>query len=59
MITKLKLNSFKNFRQAEINFGPVSLLVGTNATGKSNVRDAFRFLHGIARGYTLAEITQG
>ena len=56
MITKLKLNNFKNFRQAEINFGPVSLLVGTNATGKSNVRDAFRFLHGIARGYTLAEI---
>ncbi|HXP59096.1 MAG TPA: AAA family ATPase [Dongiaceae bacterium] len=56
MITKLKLNNFKNFRQAEISFGPVSLLVGTNATGKSNVRDAFRFLHGIARGYTLAEI---
>ncbi|MGO8678744.1 MAG: AAA family ATPase [Limisphaerales bacterium] len=56
MITKLKLNNFKNFKRAEINFGPVSVLVGANATGKSNVRDAFRFLHGIARGYTLAEI---
>jgi predicted ATPase len=56
MITKLKLTNFKNFKEAEINFGPVSILVGTNATGKSNVRDAFRFLHGIARGYTLAEI---
>ena len=56
MITKLKLNNFKNFKQAEINFGAVSIIVGTNATGKSNVRDAFRFLHGIARGYTLAEI---
>jgi predicted ATPase len=56
MITKLKLNNFKNFKRAEMDFGPVSILVGTNATGKSNVRDAFRFLHGIARGYTLAEI---
>ena len=56
MITKLKLTNFKNFKEAEINLGPMSILVGTNATGKSNVRDAFRFLHGIARGYTLAEI---
>ncbi|MCW5557207.1 MAG: AAA family ATPase [Verrucomicrobiae bacterium] len=55
-IRKLKLTNFKNFRQAEISFGPVSILVGANATGKSNVRDALRFLHGIARGYNLAEI---
>ena len=27
-----------------------------NAAGKSNLRDAFLFLHGIGRGYTLAEI---
>jgi predicted ATPase len=56
MITKLKLKNFKNFKQAEVTFGPVSVLVGANATGKSNVRDALRFLHGIARGYSLAEI---
>ena len=56
MITKLKLTNFKNFKQAEIAFGPVSVLVGANATGKSNIRDALRFLHGIARGYNLAEI---
>jgi predicted ATPase len=56
MLTKLKLTNFKNFKQAEIAFGPVSILVGANATGKSNIRDALRFLHGIARGYNLAEI---
>lgn len=56
MITKLTLIHFKNFEQAEITFGPVSVLVGANATGKSNIRDALRFLHGIARGYNLAEI---
>jgi predicted ATPase len=56
MITKLKLTNFKSFKKAEIVFGPVSILVGANATGKSNIRDAMRFLHGIARGYNLAEI---
>jgi predicted ATPase len=56
MITKLRLERFKNFQTAELELGPLTLLVGTNASGKSNLRDAFRFLHGIGRGYTLAEI---
>jgi predicted ATPase len=56
MITKVTLTNFKSFRRAEIKFGSLSILVGANATGKSNVRDALRFLHGIARGYNLAEI---
>jgi AAA15 family ATPase/GTPase len=30
--------------------------VGTNASSKSNIRDAFRFLHGISRGYNLAKL---
>jgi predicted ATPase len=56
MIRKLHLQGFKNFKDAELSLGNLTLLVGTNASGKSNLRDAFRFLHGIARGYTLAEI---
>lgn len=59
MITKLKLTNFKNFRRAEIALGPFSVLVGVNAGGKSNIRDALRFLHGVARGYNLAEIIGG
>ena len=35
------------------------MIVGANASGKSNIRDAFRFLHGIGRGYSLAEILGG
>ncbi|MGD9101036.1 MAG: AAA family ATPase [Anaerolineae bacterium] len=27
----------------------MTILIGTNAAGKSNLRDAFRFLHGIGR----------
>jgi predicted ATPase len=56
MITSLKLKRFKNFREAKVVCGPLTLLMGTNASGKSNVRDAFRFLHGVGRGYKLAEI---
>ncbi len=39
--------------------GPLTTLVGTNASGKSNLRDAFRFLHGIGRGYPLADVLGG
>jgi len=56
MLKRLTLERFKGFEKAELNLGPLTLLVGTNASGKSNLRDAFRFLHGISRGYTLAEI---
>jgi predicted ATPase len=31
-------------------------MVGANASGKSNVRDALRVLHGVGLGYPLAEI---
>lgn len=56
MLKKLRLERFKNFQEAELTLGPLTVLVGTNASGKSNIRDAFRFLHGISRNYNLAEI---
>jgi predicted ATPase len=56
MLKRLHLQQFKNFKDANLELGAFTLLVGTNASGKSNIRDAFRFLHGISRGYSLAEI---
>lgn len=53
---QLTLTNFKNFRQAELPIGPFTLLIGANAAGKSNLRDAFRLLQGTGRGYTLPEI---
>ena len=58
MITSLRLVNFKNFADETLKVGPFTVIVGANASGKSNIRDAFRFLHGIGRGYTLAEITR-
>ena len=59
MITSLKLVNFKNFASETLAVGPFTVIVGANASGKSNLRDAFRFLHGIGRGYTLADIIGG
>ncbi len=64
MITSIRLENFKNFADETLRLGPFSVIVGANASGKSNVRDAFRFLHGIGRGYalhgyTLSEIIHG
>lgn len=56
MITQLRLRNFKNFEDATLTLGPLTVIAGANAAGKSNLRDAFRFLHGIGRGYSVAEI---
>ena len=59
MITSIRLENFKNFADETLRLGPFTVIVGANASGKSNIRDAFRFLHGIGLGYTLADIVGG
>ena len=59
MITSLRLVNFKNFADETLHLGPFTLIVGANASGKSNIRDAFRFLNGIGSRFTLAEILGG
>ena len=59
MITSIRLVNFKNFADETLRLGPFTVIVGANASGKSNIRDAFRFLHGIGRGYTIADTIEG
>ena len=59
MIHGLRLVNFKNFADVTLRMGPFTVIVGANASGKSNLRDAFRFLHGIGRGYTLPDVIGG
>ena len=44
MITRLKIDGFKNLVGTDIRFGPFTCIAGTNAVGKSNLFDAIRFL---------------
>ena len=59
MISRLKMVNFKNFKDETLYVGPFTVIAGANGSGKSNVRDAFRLLHGVGRGYVLADILGG
>ncbi len=48
MITRLKVNGFKNLVDVDIRFGPFTCIAGPNAVGKSNLFDAIRFLSMLA-----------
>ena len=46
-ITKLTVENFKSFDKLEVKLRPFSIVVGSNASGKSNFLDVFRFLRDI------------
>ncbi|MYE31879.1 MAG: AAA family ATPase [Chloroflexi bacterium] len=46
--TRLELTNWRNFTAASVRLGQRVFLVGPNASGKSNLLDAFRFLQDIA-----------
>lgn len=48
MLTRLRVRGFKNLLEADIHFGPLTCLAGSNGAGKSNVFDAIRFLSALA-----------
>lgn len=45
---RLVLNNWRNFKKVDIPLGSRAFIVGPNASGKTNLLDAFRFLHDIA-----------
>lgn len=48
MITYLKINGFKSFHNFEMEFTPLTIVAGTNASGKSNLFDALMLLSNLA-----------
>lgn len=44
MLTRLKVDGFKNLVGVDIHFGPFTCVAGPNGVGKSNLFDAIRFL---------------
>ncbi|MBI4860171.1 MAG: AAA family ATPase [Candidatus Riflebacteria bacterium] len=59
MLKSLQLREFKSFASEQVEFGRLTLLVGANATGKSNLLDALRFLHGLSLGLSVADDLRG
>jgi hypothetical protein len=53
MLKKLILENWKSFRYAELDIDPLTILIGTNASGKSNAIDALIFLQRIVQRQEL------
>ncbi|HEV7503427.1 MAG TPA: AAA family ATPase [Thermoanaerobaculia bacterium] len=47
-ITKIKIANFKSFEALEVDLRPLNIIVGSNAAGKSNFLEVFRFLRDLA-----------
>ena len=49
IITRLKLTNWRNFTQVDVALRDRAFIVGPNASGKSNLLDAIRFLRDVAK----------
>lgn len=49
LVTRLKLKNWRNFRTLDVPLREVSYLLGPNASGKSNLLDALRFLRDVSK----------
>ena len=59
-IKNVSIKNFKSIEQAEIKFTPLTIIVGPNASGKSNLISVFRFIEDIIRyGIDNAIMLQG
>ncbi|HEY0553694.1 MAG TPA: AAA family ATPase [Thermoanaerobaculia bacterium] len=59
MLKRIRLKDFKSFVDEEVEIAPLTLLVGANASGKSNFLDAIRFLKGISFDLPLGDVLNG
>lgn len=59
MIRTLTIQNFKSIERADIEFGPLTFLIGPNAGGKSNLLDGIRVLQGLATGFSVRDVLDG
>jgi predicted ATPase len=49
LITRLELKNWRNFRTLDVPLRETTYILGPNASGKSNLLDAFRFLRDVSK----------
>jgi predicted ATPase len=55
MIKEIKLHNWKSFEDATLYIDPITVLIGANASGKSNAIEALKVLQKLASGTTFDE----
>ncbi|GGM19344.1 AAA family ATPase [Nakamurella endophytica] len=58
-LLELRLPAFKSVRDGRVRLGPLTLIVGRNGSGKSNVLDALAVLSSLSAGLDLREALDG
>lgn len=53
MLTRLKINGFKNLKDVDLRFGLFTCIAGANGVGKSNLFDAIEFLSNLASSHIV------
>lgn len=56
MISSLTIKNFKSYAEAKLSLSRMTLLIGPNASGKSNALEALRLLNWLAKGSRLDDI---
>lgn len=56
MLTSIHIKGFKSYRDATLKLSPLTVLIGANASGKSNAIEAVRLLSWIAQGNRVGAI---
>jgi predicted ATPase len=56
MLAEFRLENFKSYQKAALPLASLTLLIGANASGKSNVLEALRFLSWLAQDHKLSSI---
>ena len=59
MIKEVSLKNWKSFDSTTLYIDPLSILIGTNASGKSNILEAFLFLYRLAWGKQILSSVNG
>ena len=58
-IRRLKVSNFRSFNELDVELGDFNVLIGANASGKSNFIEVLRFLHDLSGGLSNALSLQG
>ncbi len=56
MLTAITFSNFKSYKDARLPLAPLTVLIGANASGKSNAIEAMRMLAWLAQGQKLSAI---
>lgn len=56
MLTAITFSDFKSYREAKLSLSPLTVLIGANASGKSNAIEALHLISWLAQGQKLSSI---